>query len=36
MAIGYQRAIGDNAAFTLGGAFSDGDSSVGMGYGFGW
>lgn len=36
LAVGYQRAIGDKAAFTLGGAFSGDESSAGVGYGFGW
>ncbi len=36
-AVGYQRAIGDNATFTVGGAISgDGEDSVGAGYGVGW
>lgn len=36
-AVGYQRAIGDNATFTIGGAISgDGEDSVGAGYGVGW
>lgn len=35
VSIGYPRAIGDNAAFTLGGAFSGGESSPGVGYGIG-
>ncbi len=36
VSIGYQRAIGDKAAFTVGGAFSGGESSAGVGYGIGW
>lgn len=36
-AVGYQRAIGDSATFTIGGAISgDGEDSVGAGYGVGW
>jgi hypothetical protein len=36
LSVGYQRAIGAHATFTLGGAFTSGDSSVGLGYGLGW
>ncbi|WP_242112340.1 YadA family autotransporter adhesin, partial [Luteimonas aquatica] len=36
LSIGYQRAISDRATFTLGGATSGGDTSVGLGAGFGW
>ncbi|ALN90760.1 YadA-like family protein [Lysobacter gummosus] len=36
LSIGYQRAISDRATVTVGGAFSDSESSVGVGAGFGW
>lgn len=37
LAVGYQRAVNDNATFTLGGAFSgNGEDTVGMGMGIGW
>ena len=36
LSIGYQRAISDRATVTLGGAFSDSESSVGVGGAFGW
>ncbi|MEI2454679.1 MULTISPECIES: YadA-like family protein [Lysobacter] len=36
LSIGYQRAISDRATVTLGGAFSDSESSAGVGVGFGW
>lgn len=36
LSIGYQRAISDRATFTVGGAFSDSESSAGVGLGFGW
>jgi hypothetical protein len=36
MSIGYQRAFSDRATMTVGGAFSDSESSVGVGVGFGW
>ena len=36
LAIGYQRAIGERASFTLGGAFTDDESSAGIGFGYGW
>ena len=36
LAIGYQRAISDRATFTLGGAFTDEESSAGLGFGYGW
>ena len=36
LSLGYQRLIGSNATFTLGGAFSSGESTVGVGYGYGW
>ena len=36
MSIGYQRAFNDRATMTIGGAFSDSESSVGVGVGFGW
>ncbi|KWS02253.1 yadA-like C-terminal region family protein [Lysobacter capsici AZ78] len=36
LSIGYQRAISDRATVTVGGAFSDSESSVGIGAGFGW
>lgn len=36
LSIGYQRAISDRATVTLGGAFSDSESSAGIGVGFGW
>ena len=36
LSIGYQRAIGERAAFTIGGAFSGDERSAGVGYGFGW
>jgi len=36
LSVGYQRAFGDRATVTLGGAFSSDDSSVGIGAGFGW
>ena len=36
LAIGYQRAIGERATITVGGAFSGDESTVGAGVGFGW
>src|SRR4249919_3986569 len=36
LSIGYQRAISDRATFTVGGAVSGDDSSIGVGAGFGW
>ena len=36
LSVGYQRAIGERAAFTIGGAFSGNESSAGVGYGIGW
>ena len=36
VSIGYQRAISDRATVTVGGAFSDSESSAGVGMGFGW
>ncbi|MGH8045246.1 MAG: YadA family autotransporter adhesin, partial [Stenotrophomonas sp.] len=36
LSVGYQRAIGERATFSLGGAFSGDDKSIGMGAGFGW
>jgi autotransporter adhesin len=36
LSVGYQRAINDSATFTVGGAFSDDESSAGVGLGFGW
>jgi autotransporter adhesin len=36
LSVGYQRAIGDRAALTIGGAFSGGERSAGFGYGIGW
>jgi autotransporter adhesin len=36
LAVGYQRAIGKNATFTIGGSASSGESTVGAGVGFGW
>ncbi|MBW8822818.1 MAG: YadA-like family protein [Xanthomonadales bacterium] len=36
LSVGYQRAISDRATLTIGGAFSGGDKSVGVGGGFGW
>lgn len=37
LAVGYQRAVGDSATFTLGGAFGgNGEDTVGMGLGIGW
>lgn len=36
LSIGYQRAISDRATVTVGGAFSDSESSAGVGVGFGW
>lgn len=36
LSIGYQRAISERAAVTIGGAFSDDDSSAGIGFGLGW
>jgi hypothetical protein len=35
-AIGYQRAIGDNASFTIGASFTDDESMAGVGFGYGW
>jgi hypothetical protein len=32
----YQHAIGESATLTLSGAFTDGDSTAAVGYGFGW
>ena len=36
LAIGYQRAIGERASFTLGGSFTDDESTAGIGFGYGW
>ena len=36
LSVGYQRAISDHAAVTIGGAFSGSDKSIGVGGGFGW
>ncbi len=36
LSIGYQRAISDRANFTLGGAASSDDTSIGAGIGLGW
>ena len=36
LSVGYQRAISDRATLTIGGAFSSGESSAGVGFGFGW
>ncbi|NBI36704.1 hypothetical protein FUT69_05845, partial [Xylella taiwanensis] len=36
LSIGYQHAFSDNSNFTIGGAFSSSDTSVGVGAGFGW
>jgi len=36
LSVGYQRALGDRAALTIGGAFSGNEKSAGMGLGFGW
>jgi hypothetical protein len=36
LALGYQRAISDRAAFTIGGAFSGSENSAGVGLSFGW
>ena len=36
VAIGYQRVVSDKASLTFSGAFSDDESSAGVGVGFGW
>ncbi|UHQ20739.1 YadA-like family protein [Lysobacter sp. KIS68-7] len=36
LSVGYQRAISDRAAMTLGGAFSGSEQSAGVGFSFGW
>jgi trimeric autotransporter adhesin len=36
LSLGYQRAVSDRTTVTFGGAFSDDESSVGAGIGFGW
>ena len=36
LSIGYQRAISDRATFTVGGAASSDDTSIGAGLGLGW
>jgi chromosome segregation ATPase len=36
LSVGYQRALGENATFTLGGAISGDESTAGAGVGFGW
>ncbi|MFE0500775.1 YadA family autotransporter adhesin [Lysobacter soli] len=36
LSVGYQHAISDSANFTLGGAFTQDDQSVGAAVGFGW
>ena len=36
LSVGYQRAISDRAAVTIGGAFSGEEKSAGVGVGFGW
>ncbi|MBV6415468.1 MAG: Autotransporter adhesin UpaG [Xanthomonadales bacterium] len=35
-AVGYQRQLGESATFTLGGSFTDDESSAGLGFGYGW
>jgi len=36
LSVGYQRAFSDRMTMTVGGAFSDDESSAGVGLGFGW
>jgi len=36
LSIGYQRAFGERATVTLGGAFGGGESALGVGAGLGW
>ncbi|MCW1777183.1 YadA-like family protein [Pantoea ananatis] len=36
LAVGYQRAIGNRASVSLGGAFSGSEKSVSAGAGFSW
>ena len=36
LSLGYQRALGDKAALTIGAAFSGNERSAGVGYGVGW
>jgi hypothetical protein len=36
LSVGYQRAVSDRAAVTIGGAFSGQEKSAGVGVGFGW
>jgi autotransporter adhesin len=36
LSVGYQRAFSDRMTMTVGGAFSDDESSAGVGVGFGW
>ncbi len=36
LSVGYQRAFGERTTFSLGGALSGDERSVGMGAGFGW
>lgn len=36
LAVGYQRALGSRASFSLGGSFSGGEKSVNAGAGFSW
>jgi len=36
LSLGYQRAFSDRLTMTVGGAFSDDESSAGVGVGFGW
>ena len=36
VSIGYQRLVKANTTFTIGGSFSNGDSSIGAGLGVGW
>ena len=36
VSVGDQRALGNSATLTIGGAFSGNDRSAGVGYGWGW
>ena len=36
LSVGYQRAVSDRLALTLGGTFSGGEKAAGIGAGFGW
>jgi autotransporter adhesin len=36
LSVGYQRAVSERAAVTIGGAFSGKEKSAGVGVGFGW